>query len=130
MSERPPSSTRRADRRRGPAGFDRIKAPGSRPRDDRGEAAADREGGRAALFGAADGPAPGAAPSPPRRALPVAAVHCRACEATSPLDVLTALRGMLPLVVVPWADHPWWAPCPACGRRSWLRPEVLGGEQP
>ncbi|HEY8339186.1 MAG TPA: hypothetical protein VIK95_04920 [Egibacteraceae bacterium] len=125
MSQRPPTGPRPPGRRRGPAGFDRIKAPGAARPSEASEAAGERESGRAALFSAA-----GADPSSaPTRALTVAAVHCRRCDATSPLDVLTALRGMLPLVVLPWADHPWWAVCPACGRRGWLRPELLGGGQ-
>lgn len=140
MSDRPtrpsggPGGPRRPGRTRPGGGFDRIKAPTRRPERPAGDvseepgAGGGRPQGRAALFGhSPNEPAAAVRPGAAGPAVPIAGVHCRACDATSPLDLLTVARGMVPFVVVPWADHPWWAVCPACGQRGWLRPEILGG---
>jgi hypothetical protein len=114
-------------------GFDRIKPPDRRimerpagPRLDSEDADAD---GRAALFTA--GPARDRERAAKERAGRDAArggaaeglaVHCSGCDATTPLDAGTALRAALPLfLVVPWRDHPIFAVCPSCDRRTWLR---------
>lgn len=50
-------------------------------------------------------------------------VHCSRCRVTSSLAAGTALRSAVPLfLLAPWKDHPVFALCPACRRRSWLRP--------
>lgn len=103
-------------------GFDRIKPPERRllervegPRFDSGEA--DPEG-RAALYTG------GARRS---KSDAVITVHCSRCEVASRLDPRTALRSAVPLfLVAPWKDHPVFAVCPACRRRSWLRPGLAG----
>ena len=52
-------------------------------------------------------------------------VTCDRCGETSSVDAGTALRSAIPLVLVaPWRSHPLFATCPACRRRSWLRPGV------
>lgn len=103
-------------------GLDRIKPPERRllersegPRFDRGEA--DPQG-RAALYTGG-----------PRRRTDgaVVTVHCSRCEVASRLDAVAALRSAVPLfLVAPWRDHPVFAVCPACRRRSWLRPGLAG----
>lgn len=100
-----------------PDPLDRIKAPPrrvrERPQGDRLDAPDADQQGRAALF------------THTQRRGPPITVHCSRCEATSPVDAGTALRSALPLVLVaPWRDHPVFAVCPACRRRSWLRPGV------
>ncbi|MGI8874237.1 MAG: hypothetical protein ACR2KP_07915 [Egibacteraceae bacterium] len=100
-----------------PDPLDRIKAPQrrvqERSRGDRLEAPDADQQGRAALFTPTQ-----------RRGAPIT-VHCSRCKATSPVDAGTALRSTLPLfLVAPWRDHPVFAVCPACRRRSWLRPGV------
>ncbi len=131
------------------AGFDRIKPPERRllerlsgPRLDDAEADAE---GRAALFTAgtgqaedrarqrARGEAAGRAEAAARAAATEPAestsggvlglvVHCRRCDATSPIDVQSAVRAVLPLALVaPWRRHPVFAVCPACRHRAWLR---------
>lgn len=106
-----------------PRGLDRIKAPEQRLRERPEGTRFDTDDtdpeGRAALyshgaerFGGSRG---------------TATVHCSRCGETSPLDAGTALRSALPLfLVAPWRDHPVFAVCPACGRRSWLRPGLTG----
>lgn len=104
----------------GPAGrgFDRIKPPERRlmersegPRFDSGDA--DPQG-RAALYTA--GPEPGDDGA-------ILTVQCSRCEVESRLDPMGALRSAVPLfLVAPWKAHPVFAVCPACRRRSWLRP--------
>lgn len=98
--------------------FDRIKPPQQRLLDrtdgDRLDAPAGDRDGRAALFTHGR-----------RRGLAGAgmSVHCSRCGASSPVDAATAVRSALPLfLVAPWRDHPVFAACPACRRRSWLRP--------
>lgn len=102
------------------SGFDRIKPPERRllerpaPRQpDSPEADAE---GRAALFSAGGRATPG---------LVLFAVECERCGAVSPLGPGAALRSALPLfLVAPWRRHPVFASCPACRRRSWLRPRA------
>lgn len=101
--------------------FDRIRPPRDRllQRGDAGEladpAADDRGGGRQALFSAGHH---GADPTG-------VAVRCARCGATSPLDLRSALKAALPLVLVaPWRAEPLFARCPACDRRSWLAVET------
>lgn len=94
-----------AEDRSGRGGFDRIAPPADRAGERTGERA------RSALFTSA-----------PDRGV---TVRCSRCGTTSRLDVVTALRSAVPLVLVaPWRDHPVFAICPACRRRSWLRPGV------
>lgn len=99
-------------------GLDRIKAPEQRllerPEGARYDTDDTDPDGRAALF------SHGHAPTGPST---TATVHCSRCDETSPLDVGTALRSAVPLfLVAPWRHHPVFAVCPACRRRSWLRP--------
>lgn len=101
--------------------FDRIKAPEqrlrARPEGTRLDSAEADADGRAALYSQTR-PAVAERSSRP-------SVHCSRCEQTSLLDAATALRSALPLVLVaPWRDHPVFAVCPACRRRSWLRPRL------
>lgn len=99
--------------------FDRIRPPRRRvrARGDDGEPAPPG-GGRQALFSG------GAARSEPAKAAG-AAIRCSRCAATSPLDVRTAMRAALPLMLVaPWRREPVFARCPACRRRSWLAIEA------
>lgn len=113
----PDRASRATDR-----GFDRIKPPERRllertedPRLDSGEA---DPKGRGALYtgGARRSKSPA-----------VVTVHCSRCEVASRLDAGTALRSAAPLfLVAPWKDHPVFAVCPACRRRSWLRPGLAG----
>lgn len=102
----------------GSRGLDRIKPPEQRllerPEGLRLDGDEADPQGRAALYtaGVRRGQAAGGV-----------TVHCSRCDATSGLDVDTALRSALPLfLLAPWKDHPVFAVCPACGRRSWLRP--------
>lgn len=86
--------------------FDRIKHPHEVQR-------AKRPDGREALFS-----------PPPVEAPPVGPlqVHCSRCDRTTGLDVAEAVGLALPLVLLaPWKDHPVFARCPACSRRSWVR---------
>lgn len=106
----------------GDRGLDRIKAPERRllertegPRFDSGQA--DPQGRGALYTGGAKRSKSDA----------VVTVHCSRCEVASRLDAMTAVRSALPLfLVAPWKDHPVFAVCPACRRRSWLRPGVAG----
>lgn len=103
--------------RRPQGGFDRIRTPeqrlGERPRREGADPSDPR--GRAALFSASD--------TAPRAGGPVAGVHCARCGASSVMDLPTLLHSLCPLFLfVPWLPHPLFAICPACGRRSWLRP--------
>lgn len=92
-------------------GFDRIRPPGQRHRDD--------PLGRAALFG--DGPARATAGLDPARERGPALV-CSRCSARSPLDPLTVVRVAFPLfLVLPWREDPVFALCPACRHRAWLK---------
>lgn len=102
-----------------PRRFDRIKAPDQRllerPEGARFDTDDTDPDGRAALFSHGHPPSggPGGPPS----------VHCSRCDETTPVDAGTALRSVVPLfLVAPWRDHPVFAVCPACRRRSWLRP--------
>lgn len=101
------------------SGFDRIKVP-----DPGGRRLAQADGetdpeGRAALFTPPDA-AVGAAPATSGGGVTVV---CSRCGETTALDAATAVRSALPLfLVAPWRSHPLFAVCPACGRRSWLRP--------
>lgn len=100
--------------------FDRIKPPEQRLLErldgDRLDAPGTDRDGRAALFTDRRG----------GWGMRVTA-HCSRCGATSPIDAGTALRSALPLfLVAPWRDHPVFAVCPACTRRSWLRPAAGG----
>jgi hypothetical protein len=100
-----------------PRGFDRIKAPqqrllerGNNVEPEPGDSDPD---GRAALFtrGASGGTG--------------ITVHCSRCDAVSPLSAATALRSAFPLfLLAPWRNHPVFAVCPSCNRRSWLRPRI------
>ena len=88
------------------SGFDRIKPPELVTRPERPD-------GRSALF------------TPPKTdtpALPPMSVACSRCGETTPVDAATALRLAMPLVLLaPWTQHPVFARCPSCQRRSWLR---------
>ena len=87
-------------------GFDRIKHPDEVQR-------AARPDGRAALFSPPPVEAPAVGPL---------RVHCSRCDATTGLEVGSAVALALPLVLLaPWKDHPVFARCPSCNRRSWLR---------
>lgn len=101
--------------------FDRIRPPRDRllrRGDDGDPTAGDTAAGgvdRRALFSAGRAG---------HGAVPVA-VRCSRCAATTDLDLATALRAALPLMLVaPWRRDPVFARCPACRRRSWLALEV------
>lgn len=97
-----------------PDPLDRIKAPERRVHQRaQGDAPDTDQQGRAALF------------TDRQRREALITVHCSRCEVTSPVAAGTALRSALPLfLLAPWRDHPVFAVCPACRRRSWLRPGV------
>lgn len=101
--------------RRRRTGFDRIAPPGqrSRERSRRESARPSDPRGRAALFSA----------SAPRVGWAVAGVQCGRCGASSVMDLPTLLGSVWPVFLfLPWLPYPLFAVCPACGRRSWLRP--------
>lgn len=53
------------------------------------------------------------------------ALRCSRCGNISALDLRSALKAALPLVLVaPWRAQPLFARCPACDRRSWLAVET------
>lgn len=101
--------------------FDRIRPPRDRllHRGDAGELTDPTDGergqGRQALFSAGrhgDDPTG-------------VALRCSRCGNTSALDLRSALKAALPLVLVaPWRAEPFFARCPACDRRSWLAVET------
>lgn len=101
--------------------FDRIRPPRERllRRGDADEMAGPGEDdpgeGREALFSAGHrGDEPTGV-----------AVRCSRCDATSALDLRSAVKAALPLVLVaPWRREPLFARCPACDRRSWLAFEI------
>lgn len=101
--------------------FDRIRPPSERllrrgaEGERRGADAGSRAAGREALFSTGE-------PGRDRAAL---AVRCSRCGQASGLDLLTAVRAVLPLALVaPWRRDPVFARCPACARRGWLAIEV------
>lgn len=108
--------------------FDRIKPPGRlepRPDDRAGHHPDTRAGhnpdahadpaGRLALY-SQNPQRPGTA------VLPRPQVQCAACAARTPLTMRNLLRAVVPVVLIaPWRTHPFFAVCPACRRRAWLR---------
>lgn len=100
--------------------FDRIKTPEQRLlQRTEGYRLDDQDPdlqGRAALFTQGR-----------RSSGPGLTVVCSRCEAASAVDAGTALRSLLPaFLVAPWRDHPVFAVCPSCRRRTWLRPKLSG----
>lgn len=53
-------------------------------------------------------------------------IACSSCEQTSILGLRAAGRAALPSLHLPFirGEHFSWMRCPACGRRTWVRPGI------
>lgn len=96
--------------------FDRIKPPAERLLER--DVVADPEGKAALFTGGGERPATAGILD----SITAMAVECARCGALSGLDPRTALRAVLPVVLVaPWREYPVFAVCPAGRHRAWLK---------